>query len=157
MRSRCSLLVILVIPLFSLSGSALAIGPPVTFESTGNEQHYTVPGGVRLVAVLVQGAWGGGWGGGCCPPHYTSVNGQSGASWQSGRRATRLGDDPTVTNLTTANQTLGTDGSRHMGKLLGVTTNVASFGYTSLATSRHPISGSDGTRTRDPGVTVRLR
>jgi len=39
-----------------------------------------VPSGVRLLAVLVQGAWGGGWGGGS--GHYVSTVGQNGAAWQ---------------------------------------------------------------------------
>lgn len=60
---------------------AFAVAPAVTFKSTGAEQRYHVPAGARLLAVLAQGAWGGGWGGGCCPAHYTSVIGQSGAGW----------------------------------------------------------------------------
>src|SRR5579862_2540474 len=64
----------------ALPVGALAIAPPVTFKSTGAEQRYTVRPGVQLLAVLVQGAWGGGWGGGS--GHYVSTIGQNGAAWQ---------------------------------------------------------------------------
>ncbi len=65
----------------SLPSVGSAVGAAsATFKSTGAEQHYVVPNGVRLVAVGVQGAWGGAWAGG--PHAYTSAIGQSGAAWQ---------------------------------------------------------------------------
>ena len=62
------------------AGSVTAIAPEATFMSTGAQQTYRVPAGVRLVTVDVQGAWGGGWGGGS--GHYQTVLGQNGAAWQ---------------------------------------------------------------------------
>lgn len=61
--------------------AAVASAPIATFKSTGAEQHYTVPAGVRLVAVLAQGAWGGAFGGGQ-DIGYKDVVGQNGAAWQ---------------------------------------------------------------------------
>ena len=62
------------------AGTVTAIAPEQTFMSTGQQQTYVVPAGVRLVTVDVQGAWGGGWGGGS--GHYQTVLGQNGAAWE---------------------------------------------------------------------------
>jgi hypothetical protein len=62
------------------AATGTAIAPEVTFMSTGAQQTYVVPAGVRLVTVDVQGAWGGAAGGG--PGHYQTTLGQSGAAWQ---------------------------------------------------------------------------
>jgi len=42
-----------------MPSQGLAMASPETFDSTGSEQAYTVPSGVLLEGVLVQGAWGG--------------------------------------------------------------------------------------------------
>jgi hypothetical protein len=63
-----------------------AVPAPVTFKSTGAEQRYTVPPGVDLVAVRLQGAWGSGVGGG--PGHYVSTFAQNPAAWQGLVRVT---------------------------------------------------------------------
>jgi len=62
------------------AGAVSTIAPPVLFMSTGQQQTYAVPAGVRLVAVDVQGAWGGAPAGG--PGHYSNAIGQNGAAWQ---------------------------------------------------------------------------
>src|SRR5579862_2036735 len=80
MGVRRLVLASVLVAAFALPVGALAIAPSVTFKSTGAEQRYAVPSGVRLLAVLVQGAWGGGWGGGS--GHYVSTVGQNGAAWQ---------------------------------------------------------------------------
>ena len=80
MGVRRFLVASLLVAAVVLPVGALAIAPPVTFKATGAEQRYTVRPGVRLLAVLVQGAWGGGWGGGS--GHYVSTIGQNGAAWQ---------------------------------------------------------------------------
>jgi Glycine rich protein len=61
---RCRLVVVLGV----VVAAAVTLGPPAgasgfaapaTFSSTGAEQSYTVPSGVTVEGVLVQGAWGG--------------------------------------------------------------------------------------------------
>ncbi len=61
MRLRSgSLMAVLVTAVWLLAPpQALAMAPAVTFTSTGSEQAYTVPSGVMLEGVLVQGGWGG--------------------------------------------------------------------------------------------------
>ncbi len=60
MRFRLgSVLAVATVVAFGLPAVALGFAAPATFSSTGAEQSYTVPGGVMLEGVLVQGASGG--------------------------------------------------------------------------------------------------
>ena len=60
MRLRLgSALVVCLAAALALPAAALGFAAPTQFGSTGTEQSYTVPSGVMVEGVTVQGAWGG--------------------------------------------------------------------------------------------------
>jgi len=59
MRFRLFSPVAVLVAALGLPATSLGIAPPTQFVPTGAEQVYTVPSGVQLEGVEVQGAWGG--------------------------------------------------------------------------------------------------